>query len=300
MSTAPTPLNITYIDPDSNTWNLSDLTMSNGYVCSAIAGIEGFPVMMQVIPFLDGTAVPNIYIAQPGTIALAILVSRPASDNQNDYYTLLDSIVRAFLTRRNEAPAPGTLIITRPDGSQRQIMTYTSSGLDTPDVGINNMSLYSLSLSTPDPYWSDLSPTQIIYALSNVSAGILPLLPISFNGAAIIGPSVIYNKGTSLAFPTWTITGPGTPTMTNNTTGRSWSLSSPVPAGQQVQVVTTRGQQMAINLTTGANVWSQLVTSSPRDLWPLVGGNNNVTIGLVGATAASSIMVSWVNRWGRA
>jgi hypothetical protein len=302
MSIAPIPLTITYIDPDGNTWNLSDRTMKNGYVCSAIAGIEGFPVMMQIIPFLDGTAIPNVYIPQPGTIGLAVLVTRPASDSENDYYTLLDGIVRAFLTRRNENPQPGTLIIQRPDGSARQITTYTTSGLDTPDVGLNNMSLYSFSLSTPDPFWSDLVLNRIVYAQSKAAVGILPLLPVAFNGAAIIGNNVIINKGTSLAFPTWTITGPGTPTITNNTVSpnRSWSLSAPVPTGQQVQVVTKRGQQKAVNLSTGANVWSQLVTNSPRDLWPLVSGNNSVTITLAGATPASSVSVTWTNRWGRA
>jgi hypothetical protein len=274
--------------------------MKNGYVCSAIAGIEGFPVMMQVIPFLDGTSLANVYIPQTGTIGLAILVSRPASNNQNDYYNVLDGLVRAFLTRRNEAPKPGTLIIGRPDGSARQIQTYTTSGLDTPDVGKNDMALYSFSLSTPDPYWSDRTANQLIYAMASGAAGILPMLPVAFNSAAVIGATVINNKGTGLTFPTWTITGPGTPTISNNTTGRSWGLSAAVPAGQQVQVVTQRGQQKAINLTTKANVWSQLVTSSPRDLWPLVNGNNNVTIALSGATAASSVLCSWTNRWGRA
>jgi hypothetical protein len=300
MSAAPTPLNITYIDPDGKTWNLSDRSMSNGYVCSAIAGIDGFPVMMQIIPFLDGTAIPNIYIPQPGTIGLAILVGRPVSDNENDYYTLLDSLVRAFLSRRNELPKPGTLIIGRPDGSARQIATYTTSGLDTPDVGKNDMAVYSFSLSTPDPYWSDLVANQRIYALVQSAAGILPLLPIQFNGAAVIGDSTINNRGTGLAWPIWTITGPGTPTITNNTTGLSWSLNTAIPAGQQVQVVTQRGQQSVVNITTQTNIWSQLVVSTPRNLWPLVGGINSVTIGLAGATAASSVVCSWTNRWSRA
>jgi hypothetical protein len=299
MSAPPVPLQISYQDPDGNNWNLSDLSMKNGYVCSAISGIDGIPVAMQTIPLLDGTAIPNLYQPQPGTIILAILVGRPASDSENDYYTLLDAFVRAFINRRNEVPAPGYLTIQRPDGTQRQIAVYMTSGLDTPEVGLNDMALYTLTLQTPDPYWSDLTQNQISYGLVN-AAGILPLLPISLAGGAIFGEDIIINPGTGLAYPTWTITGPGTPTVTNKTTGRVWSLNAPVPSGQVVQVVTKRGQQSAYNVSTATSVWDSLVYSTLRDLWPLVGGDNDVLVGMSGATAATQITLNWTNRWSRA
>src|SRR5215469_18764746 len=116
----PIPYEIYYIDPDNQTWHLSDRSMvkagvpgvtadlyTGGFVCSAIAGIEGLQVMMQTVPLLDGTAIPNIYIPQTGTIGFAFLVGRPASGDQNDYYSLLDALVRAFYNRRNEIPVPG-------------------------------------------------------------------------------------------------------------------------------------------------------------------------------------------------
>ena len=80
--------------------------MSAGYVCSGIAGIEGIPVLIQTTPLLDGTAVPNIYIPQPGSIAIGILVGWPAGGAESDYYALLDRFVRAFINRRNEIPVP--------------------------------------------------------------------------------------------------------------------------------------------------------------------------------------------------
>src|ERR1700749_1873994 len=107
MATPPTPLVITYVDPDGNSCNLSDLSMSNGYVCTGIAGIQGLPIMMQTIPLLDGTAVPNLYIPQPGSINLGVLVAWPKGGTENDYYNLLDRFVRAFTNRRNDLPAPG-------------------------------------------------------------------------------------------------------------------------------------------------------------------------------------------------
>jgi hypothetical protein len=299
MSVPPTPLQYSYQDPDGNLWNLSDYTMSEGYICSAIAGIEGIPVMMQTIPLLDGTAVPNLYVPQPGSITLGLLVERPASDNPNDYYTLLDSVVRAFLTRRNELPAPGTLIIQRPDGTIRQTQVYTISGLDTPTVAVDDYTLYTLTLQTPNPYWTDGQTQTLVYSL-NYAAGILPMLPIQLAGATVIGNNTVTNKGTALAYPTWTITGPGTPTITNNTTGLAWSMNTPIPAGQVVQVVTQRGQQSAYNITTATSVWDQLNYSSLRDLWPLVGGVNSITIAMVGASQNTSVVLSWQNQWSRA
>jgi hypothetical protein len=294
----PTPLNITYVDPDGINWNLSDLSYSQGIVASAIAGIEGIPVSLQTVPMLDGTAIPSIYIPQPGSIALAILVGWPDSSvDENDYYASLDGIVRAFLTRRNELPAPGYLQVQRPDGSTRQLSVFTISGLDTPEVGIH-YTLYSLTLQSPDPYWYDLVPQTVVYN-NNPAVGILPLLPISFSGQ-LLGTSVLTNNGSALAYPVWTITGPGTPTFQNLTTGRQWALNAAIPGGQVVQVSTKMGSQYATNLTTQTNIWDSLVLSSLRDLWPLVGGDNQINLTMAGSSATTSVQVQWYNRWQRA
>jgi hypothetical protein len=298
MPTPPTPLQIDYIDPDGNDWNLSDFSMAKGYICAGITGIEGLSVSMQTVPLLDGTAVPNIYIPQPGTITIAILVERPVGGTENDYYTLLDRIVRAFINRRNEIPVPSSLIVQRPNGNSRQIQVYQTSGLNTPEVGIHN-SLYTFTLQTPDPYWSDLTPQSLTFSVSSVS-GILPLLPVQLASSAVIGNATIPNNGTAIAYPTWTITGPGTPTMQNLTTGRKWSLNTSIPGGQVVQVTTKPGSQAVVNVTTGVSIWDQLVLSSLRDLWGFVGGNNNINIAMPGSTIATSVSLSWTSRWSRA
>lgn len=299
MLAPPVPLQITYVDPDQNIWNLSDLSMVNGYICTGITGIEGLPVMLQTVPLLDGTAVPNIYIPQPGSITIGILVAPPAAGNENDYYNLLDRLVRAFVSRRNELPSPGYLQIQRPDGTSRQITVYTTAGMNTPEVGLNDMSVYTFTLATPDPYWSDLTPQQINFTIPN-APGILPMLPVQLSGGSVIGNATVMNNGTAIAWPTWLLTGPGTPTMQNFTTGRKWSLNTSIPGGNVVQVVTKPGSQMAYNITTATNIWDQLVLSSLRDLWGFTGGNNNINITMAGSSLASSVLLSWTNRWSRA
>jgi hypothetical protein len=300
---APIPLVIDYIDPDGNTWHLSDRSMSNGYTCSAIAGIEGLPVAMQSIPLLDGTSLPLTYLPAIGTIGLAIVVSRAANDDQFAYYTLLDKIVRAFYNRRNEQPAPGTIRITRPDGSARQVAVYTTSGLNTPEVGVNDVTLYSLALSTLDPYWSDVNDTALHFPQTFNNSGIMPITfpspGIQFNTNLDKSSFVLTNWGDALCYPNWVITGPGTPTVKNIsvTPNRTWALTQAIPAGQQVQVVTAKGHQSCKNVTTSANLWGQL---SPNDLFPLFPGDNLVTISVAGATSATVVDVGFTNRWLRA
>lgn len=324
----PIPLVIDYIDPDNVTWHLSDRTMSNGYVCSAIAGIEGLPVAMQSIPLLDGTALPLTYLPATGTIGLAIAVARPKGDDQFAYYTMLDKIVRAFYNRRNEQPVAGTLVVTRPDGSARKIAVYTTSGLNTPETGVNDVTLYSLALSTLDPYWSDVNDSALhfkqvfgnlgisfppnppgtataaapgIYFPPNPPGTSVPATPgIFFNVNLENGSFVLPNWGDGLTYPNWVITGPTstiTVTNTNVSPNRSWAINQSIPAGQQVQVTTAPGHGSCKNVTTGQNWWGSL---NPHDLFPLYPGDNQVTITVTGASGATIVDVGYTNRWLRA
>jgi hypothetical protein len=297
----PTPLQIDYIDPDGNDWDLSDRTFKNGYICSALSGIEGPLVSLQTIPLLDGSATPNQYLPQPSTINIAIAIGRPASDSENDYYGLLDKAVRAFYNRRNQTPKPGYIQIQRPDGSTRQVAVYTTSGLNTPEVGINNLTVYTFTLQTPDPYWEDLIPQQMSFRPGGFANGILPILPIQFSGSTIGANISISNPGNSQAWPVWTITGPGIPTLQNITSGRQWSLNTPIPAGHVVQVTTKPGTQMAVDTTIPVNIWDQLVLGGTvSNLWSLMAGMNQISITMTGSLAATSVGLSWVNRWFRA
>jgi hypothetical protein len=126
------------------------------------------------------------------------------------------------------------------------------------------------------------------------------VLPVALNAATSIGDNSTFIDGDMPSYPTWVITGPGTPTISNKTTNRSWSFNIAIPAGQQVQLTTAPGKQAAINTTTKANWWGNLVFSGPHDLWPLVQGYNSITIDIPDATAATSVQMSYFNKWARA
>jgi hypothetical protein len=129
--------------------------------------------------------------------------------------------------------------------------------------------------------------------------GILPILPISIQGATDLGDVVVTNSGTEDSWPTWIITGPGTPTMTNNSTGKSWGLSSALSSGQVLTVVTLPGSQSAVD-DMGTNLWDKIAATSPADLFALIPGDNDLDVAMSGAGTGSQVELVMTRRWGRA
>lgn len=291
-------LQVGYEDPDGNYWQLSDLLLANGYICTALEGIAGVPVALSSIPLVNGTAQPSMYLAQPGTINLGIYVEAVKGDI-NAFYAMLDKITYAFYNVRNGLPAPGYLIVSRPDGTSRHIAVYTTSGLDTPEYGAYYAN-YALSLSSLDPFWEDQNPLVMNYSSTAPAGGILPFLPIAIGSSSVLGTSVLTNDGGADAYPFWDIYGPGTPTIANNTTGRSFTFSNPLASGDHVQVETRPGKQIVYRVNGALNYWNQLVVQSPRDLWSIQKGPNTVVLALAGSGVGSRIQLTWTRRWLRA
>lgn len=293
------PPQISYIDPDGNTWPLTDLTLANGYICTGITGVSGLPVSFSSIPLLNGGALPQLYTPQPGTIGLGLYFE--SQGDVNAYMALLDSFAYAFYNVRNNVPTPGQLVIQRQDGTSRFRNVYCVGGLDTAtDEGVT-WSTYTLTLQADDPFWYDLNPNVTLYQLASTTAtGILPLLPIALGGSTVFGADIIDNEGGAEAYPEWLMTGPGLPTIQNQTTGRQFSLATAIATGQVIQVNTQPGMQSAVDVGAGVSVWSDVVQNTPRDLWALARGMNEIFLTMGGAGIASSIQLSWTRRWLRA
>lgn len=297
ITQAPT-IQIGYEDPDGNYWGLSDLLLNEGYICTSIDGISGLPVNLTSIPLVNGTAQPALYLPQPGVINIGIYLEAPNGD-LDAFYALVDKFTYAFFNLRNNFPAPGKLIIARPNGTVRRINVFTTSGLESPDFGAYYAN-YALSLQTLDPFWEDLDPEVLTYSTRVPAAGILPLLPIAIGASNVLGQSVLNNDGGADAYPFWDIFGPGIPTITNVTTGRQFSFATTLSPGDHVQVETRPGKQLVYRVNGGVNFWSQIVAQSPRDLWSIPKGVNVVNLGMSGSGLASSVQLTWTRRWLRA
>ncbi len=300
-----TPLYVIYVDPDGNEWPLSDLDLPAGYVCTGIVGISGAPVTLFTTPLPRGGAVPLQYVPQPRKILVGLYAEAQGEDSQDAYLDLLDRLSLAFYTTRNDVPAPGVIAIQRPDGSVRQCSVLCTAGLDQPDASPDTdgvlWTTFALTFEADDPFFEDSADTTLIFAgMPSSATGILPLLPIAFGSGTVVGNVTVTNDGTADAYPVWTVTGPGTPTFTNNTTGRTFGLVSSLSTGQVIQITTKPGAQSAIDIGASTNVWSDLIQSTLRDLWPLVRGDNSLTLSLAGASSASSLAMSYRRRWQRA
>jgi hypothetical protein len=293
------PPQISYIDPDGNTWPLTDLLLSNGYICTGIVGVSGIPVSFSSIPLLNGGALPQLYTPQVGSIGLGLFFE--SQGDINAYMALLDSFAYSFYNVRNNVPTPGQLVVQRQDGTSRFRNVYCVGGQDAAtDSGVD-WSTYTLTLQADDPFWYDLNPNVTNYQLaSSGAAGILPILPISTTVSTVFGADIIDNEGGAEAYPEWLITGPGLPTIQNQTTGRQFSLTNAMADLQQIQVNTQPGSQSAVDIGAGVSVWSDVVQSTPRDLWSLARGMNEIFLTMGGAGADSSIQLTWTRRWLRA
>lgn len=292
------PLGLTYRDPDGVEWVVGN-RKPYGIGAYACAGISGPPVSLASAALPGGGAIPLSYQPTPRTITLGVHVR---GVDQDDFLDLVDRWAVAIYNERNGRPASGTFIVGRPDGSSRQIDVLC---IDGPDQGDDDgtksgptWTTYTLTFTATDPLWSDAEPRTLRFGASS-AVGVPAMPPIRLAPATLLGDTRITNSGSADAYGVWAITGPGQPTLINNTTGRAWGLDVVLDDEETVTVDTDPSDPTAID-QDGNNRWTDLVKTSPRDLWPLVRGINEVSLLMSGSGAGSQIVLEYTRRWLRA
>ncbi|MFE9099841.1 phage tail family protein [Actinomadura geliboluensis] len=295
----PQPLRLLYIDPDGEEWDFSDL--AGPVQVTNVAGHGSPPVALTSLGMPSGASLPQSYIGT-GRAILVGLVAGAAT--QAEYLKLTDRLAQALWTERLGEPAPGTLVIQRPDGTGRRIKVLVTDGPDLSDDDRDKSGLtwtsFVVTFRSLDQCWSDADPIRLVFQSADSGAGVPPMPPVVLAPYSVLGDVVVNNTGNAPAYPVWKITGPGTPTLSNTTTGRSWGLATPLLEGETVTVDTAPdGGAYAVD-QDGDDRWGDLLKSSPRDLWELVRGPNHLDLSLAGASASSRIELSYVRRWLRA
>ncbi|MCW2873345.1 phage tail domain-containing protein [Actinacidiphila oryziradicis] len=293
----PQPLDLTYIDPDGNPWSWSDPSLP--VFATAVAGIGSPPIALTSLPLPGGGILAQAMTPQVRTITVGLYLYNDAAD-QDAFLDLCDQLTRALWTLRAGQPAPGTLIVGRHDGTSRQVQVLctdppTLASDDASKSGLTWAS-YVVTFQAPDPFWTDSVANHMQFGGVSGSAGVPPMPPVSLNPSTVLGAATVTNSGDADAYPVWTITGPGTPTLTNSTTGLSFGLDAALGAGEVVTVDTRPQQQSAVD-GVGANRWADLTRVNPRALWALVPGDNQLNLQLTGAGVGSLISLSYVQRW---
>ncbi|WP_433329949.1 phage distal tail protein [Spirillospora sp. CA-294931] len=295
----PQPLRLVYIDPDGVEWDLSDL--AGPVQVTGVAGIGSPPVSLAGFTTPSGAMLAQNYRGTGRAVIVGIIAG---ADTQAEFLELQDRLADALWTERLGEPAPGTLRVQRPDGTARQLRVLVTAGPEQADDDRDKSGLtwtsFPITFRSIDAFWADAAPTVLTFQSATGAAGVPPMPPVALAPYAVLGNLTVTNTGKAETWPLWKITGPGTPTLTNTTLGRAFGLDVALSAGETVTINTgPDGEAYAID-QDGDDRWEDLVKSSPRDLWPLVKGTNQLNLVLAGSSAASKIELSYVRRWLRA
>lgn len=293
---------MTYIDPDGTSWAWSD--PASGCVITSVTGIGSPPAALTDVALAGGGSLAQSYSAAKRQIVIGLHAYDETS--QDGLLDLVDRLAFALWTERAGLPKPGKLVFARPAGAVRQIEVYCTSGPPQDDTESTRdayqwSTSYGLTFeSALDPFFSDVDPTgPLVFAAPPVSGGIPPMPPVLLAPPSTLGETTVTNEGNGEAYPIWTVHGPGTPTFTNVTTGREFSLDVSLGASEVITIDTRPAQQSAVD-GTGASRWGDLVKTNPRDLWTLVPGPNLLNLEIASPGTGSEITMLYYRRWLRA
>lgn len=278
---------------------------AHGYVSTT--GRTGFgPVDAQVVSdqMWDGSSLVRAHRVQPRVITVPLYVQGPDTATYLARLRALQATFRHPPDPATGLPVPGRITVLLPDGSQRSAGAYYQGGgtvteSDVDDVAATWCSLPNLQFYAPVPTWEG-APVSRTWQLAAAGAGVPPLPPVLLGAGSVLGTATVTNPGDTDAYPVWTLTGPGMPTVTNLDTGQSFAFTSSVPAGTTV-TVDCRPPEIApaTGLTavdgSGTDWWPSL--ADYPDFWSLPPGLTNLSVSVSGATAASGVTVTFAPRY---
>lgn len=279
----------TWTDPAGTIWPLTDTSPDLGWFTTS--GPTGwYATSYEIItdPLPRGGENVRFIRSQPARLVWPIYVG---GDTHLQWLERHRQIRRAFTSTLHRG-LPGTLRVTRPDGSAREIDCFYESGFEGQSGHGRLFSQDAITLYAPDGYWRDINP---ISTLRSYAAGsdFLDPFPTVSEGLTF-GDTQITNPGDVVAWPTWTITGPMTGmTASNITTGFEFSLTYGLLAGEQITITTDRP---AVRGPSGQNLAASMNWPSSY-LWALDPGDNSVILNVSGAAAGTTAALEFHARY---
>lgn len=291
-----------YIGPDGAVYNL---TVPSAYGRWVI-GQSGWGTPPIDYITVRGTqqhgATVKDYFLLPRTIQLLI---KQGYCSRSEYWTGRAGILDAI--RPNRQPtgehAPGILELTWPDGSVRRLDVYIADGprFEPSELGRWDEWAFRevLRFTAFDPIIYDPAEQTVSFVAGDEL--VFPItFPITFSDIAQSG--VANYLGTWEDYPTIEITGPITgPSITNVDTGETITLDYAVPAGDVV-TISLRGDKLVTD-QAGANLIGTVNPASDLASFHIApdpeapGGVNTINVAGSGTTPATSIVVTYINRY---
>lgn len=240
------------------------------------------------VPQQDGSRLRLVRV-RPRDVPLKLSV---LGDDEQHLRTLLRQLVALFSPSRGD----GRLRATRADGTARELRCRYKGGLDALSEDFESSYGWQravLVLRAHDPYWYDTVARSITYRPGAPQ----PFFPdLAINSDRIIGTQTVVNDGDVDAWPVWTVHGAASRFHTNNdTTGRSLQLSTALTAAQSA-VADTRPFVKTVRRDDGTNLFA-VASQPPSSLWPLIPGDNQVSIVLPDTSPESYVTLDFFRRW---
>lgn len=212
--------------------------------------------------------------------------------------TALRTAMRSLLYKMDPVRGAGKIRVTSPLGDQREIICRYASGLEMDEkLGDTSAPLAQripIKFKAHDPYYYDVNSIQSSYT-TTAGPSFFPFFTLNLNASEVVGTVNITNTGDVETWPVWTIRGPGSIiTINNTTTGRLTTINYSLATGL-VLTIDTRPGIKTLSLVDGTNIFPYLATGT--GLWPLVVGNNNLTISMSGSDSNSLIQLAYWRRW---
>lgn len=277
-----------WIDPGGTTRDLTYATSPNLFVARGATGLGDVDadVAVDKIPFASGGLARKINVP-PREITLPIAIHE---DSLGDLVLVADAVRTWFATGDERRIRPGTLRVTRPDDSVRQIRCLRRGGLmGDLDVGGPLSTLYVVDLLAEDPFPTEAADTVHTYTQSDVGDEL-----------------IVINQGELDAYPIWKIQGPiaAGVRIENTTIGAAWQLNVAVadfgPGGGGQSIIDTRPPHLrstiGIYRVDGLSLY-QYLEPGVSDLWWLAPGENRFTITATGVGANTRIELRYLARY---
>jgi phage-related protein len=277
---------ISFIAPDGTTVNLNDRV--NTYLAVGMEGdlMPSFSFVEQQSPAFDGAIIKDVNInARDISIPLFVQdVSRPAVLER------VRSIIKSLMPKSGE----GQLVINS-DGKVRVLNCRYKGGFSSDGTGTHQFTYWMKTLlvfHAGNPYFYDQNDTtfEIAYAVRNTSFFPIPPMqlynPNKFSGSGEATPTITCS-GDVLTWPEIRIYGAGdNPTITNLTSGKKISIATTLEDGEVIIIDTDPVRKTVVD-GQGQNLWP--IVSADSSLFPLVPGDNRISIFLSNPTGNSKI-----------
>jgi hypothetical protein len=215
-----------------------------------------------------------------------------------------------FHSRREELLSllkPGTDAVklrwTYNSTTQRQIDCHLSGGLSLGSQSfLKNNFRDVIELRASDPTWYDPTGGSVTFALSAGGTGMpFPLIvPITFGASTLSASQSISLSDVNAwdTFPIIYVTGPVTNLiLTNTATGDVLDFTGSSVGGGVTYTIDLRYGYKTVIDSTSTNRISQLTAASNIATWRLVPGNNSISVAGTSATAATTIVVQYNQRY---